>query len=105
MYQENVVQKNMLTLFIKDFNIFMYDHTLHCGKNCFCYYCLQAFSTNEILKHIKYCFKINGKKKIRMPKKGKYVKFKNYKRKMKSPFIIYADIESTGCPKKNFICF
>ena len=29
-----------------------------------------------------------------MPKKGDYVKFKNYERKIKSPFIIYADFES-----------
>ena len=29
-----------------------------------------------------------------MPKKGKYVKFKNFERKIKSPFIIFADFES-----------
>ena len=29
-----------------------------------------------------------------MPKKGEYVKFKNYERKIKSPFIIYADSEN-----------
>ena len=55
---------------IKDFNTFMYDHTLHCGKKNLCHYCLQAFSTEEILKrHIKDCFKINDKQKIIMPKK------------------------------------
>ena len=29
-----------------------------------------------------------------MPRKGEYVKFKNYERKIKSPFISYADFES-----------
>ena len=29
-----------------------------------------------------------------MTKKGAYVKFKNYDRKIKSPFIVYADLES-----------
>ena len=29
-----------------------------------------------------------------MPKKGEFVKFKNYERKINSPFIIYADFES-----------
>ena len=29
-----------------------------------------------------------------MSKKGKHVKFKNYERKIKSPFITYADFES-----------
>ena len=80
---------------IKDFNRFMYNHTLHRIKKHFCRYCLQAFSTEKLLKyHIKHCFKINGKQKIKMPKKGEYVKFKNYKRKIKSPFTICADLES-----------
>ena len=62
----------------------MYDHTLHCGRKHFCY-CLQAFSTEEILKsHIKDCFKINGKQRIIMAKKGEFVNFKNYERKILS---------------------
>ena len=47
----------------------MYDHTLHCIRKHFCRYCLQAFSTEGILKrHIKDCFKSNGKQRIVMPK-------------------------------------
>ena len=47
---------------IEDFNTFMYDHTLHHGRNHFCCYCLQDLSTEEILKHhIKDCLKINNK--------------------------------------------
>ena len=37
-------------VFIKDFNTLMYDHTLHPRRRPFCRYCLQAFSTKEILK-------------------------------------------------------
>ena len=33
---------------IKNFNTFMYDHTLHRGRKHFCHYCLQAFSTEDI---------------------------------------------------------
>ena len=40
---------------IKDFNTFMYDNKLHRGR---------------ITCHIKDCFKINGKQRIKMPKKG-----------------------------------
>ena len=55
---------------IKDFNTFMFDHTLHRGRKHFCHYCLEAFSTEEILKcHITNCFKTNGKQKIIMPQK------------------------------------
>ena len=34
-----------------------------------------------------------------MSKKGEYVKFRNYGRKIKSPFIIYADFESILVPE------
>ena len=36
-----------------------------------------------------------------MPKKGEYVKFKNYERKIKSPFIIYVDFERILVPENN----
>ena len=63
-------------------------------KNHFFRYCLQAFSTKEILKrYIKDCFKINDEQRIIMPIKGKFVKFINDERKIKSPFIIYADLK------------
>ena len=66
---------------IKDFNTFMYNHTLPRGINHFCRYCLQAFNTEEILKsHNKDCFKINSKKRIIMPRESQFVKFKNYEK-------------------------
>ena len=58
MYQNNVVKKllNCCELLIgekdkkhyvliKDFNTFMYDHSLHRGRKHFCPYCLHAFIT------------------------------------------------------------
>ena len=36
-----------------------------------------------------------------MPKKGKSVKLKNYERKIKSPFMIYADFESILVPEND----
>ena len=77
----------------KDSNTFMYDHALHCGRH-FCCYCLQAFRTAETLTfHIKDCFEINGKESIKMFAKGEYVRFKNYERKIKSLFMISADVK------------
>ena len=46
------------------------------------------------LQKFKDCFKINDKQTIKMPKKDEYVKFKNTERKIKSPFMIYANFES-----------
>ena len=62
---------------IKDFNTFIYDHSLHRGTKPFCH-CLHAFITEEFLKRqIKDWFKYNGKQRLRMPKKNDY--FENSK--------------------------
>ena len=81
----------------------MCDHSLHYGRKHFCRYCLHAFITDEILKrHIKDCFKINGKQRITMPKKVNMLNSKIKKiRKIKSPFITYADFESILVPENN----
>ena len=52
-------------------------------------------------RHIKDCFKSNDKQTIKIPKKGEYVKFKNFERKIKSQFISYADFESTLVSEDN----
>ena len=36
-----------------------------------------------------------------MPKKGKYIKFRNYERKIKSSFTIYANFENILVPEGN----
>ena len=69
MYQKNAVKRNLLIYYwyeekTKDimFSSKTY-HTLNRGRKHFCRYCLQAFSTEEILiYHIKDCFRTNGKK-------------------------------------------
>ena len=69
----------------------MIDYTLHRRRKHFCRYCLKAFRTAEVLKcHIKDCFNINRKQRIKMPEKGEYVEFNSYKRKIKPTFMIYA---------------
>ena len=111
MYQKNVMKINMLIylligeedkkhyVLMKDFNTFMCNHKLSRGRNYLCLYCLQAFSTEEILKgHIKDCFNINGKQRIEMPKISEYVTFKNYERNIKL-FMIYADFENILVPE------
>ena len=43
-------------------------------------------------KHKEYCDDYEGVK-IELPKKGTMLKFKNYHRREKAPFIVYADFE------------
>ena len=84
---------------MKDFNTFMYHHTLHHEKKIFfCSYCLQDFSTKEISNRlIKDCFKNNNKQRLVMPKKDEYVQFKSQEKY--SPAIIYADFTSNFSQK------
>ena len=101
---KNALKKDMLVYYligeqgqrhydlIKDSDTFMCHYTLRRGYKHVCRYCLQAFSTEEVLKcRVKDCFKINGKQKFKMPKKGEYVRFKNYERKIKLPSMNYTD--------------
>ena len=80
---------------LKDFNKFMYNQTKHKGRKHFCMYCLQCLSSKERLeKHKVVCVEINGKQAINMPGPGSKIDFKNYRRKLPAPFVIYADFEA-----------
>ena len=82
-------------VWIKDFNRFMYNQSKHQHRKHFCRYCLQCFSSEEILhKHTPNCIIINGKQAIEMPKKGSSVKFNNFHKQLPVPFVIYADFEA-----------
>ena len=60
----------------------MYDYTLHLERKNFYFIVYGAFRTVEKLKcQIKDCFKVNCKQRIKMPKNGEYVRFKNYERR------------------------
>ena len=74
----------------------------HHGKKYFCDECLNPFNNQKALdKHKEYCS--NQKSvKIIMPEKGTMLKFINYHRGEKVPFIIYADFEC--CIKSIHTC-
>ena len=62
-------------------------------KQHFCLRCLNPFWSQEALnKHEEYCYEYEAVK-IELPKKGTMLEFKNYHRREKVPFIIYADFE------------
>ena len=74
----------------------------HKEKHYFCLRCLNPFNTQKALdKHEEYCSNHEAVK-INMPEKGTMLKFKNYHRGEKVPFIIYADFES--CIKSIHTC-
>ena len=74
----------------------------HKEKHHFCLRCFNSFWTHKSLnKHLEYCGNHEAVK-INMPEKGTMLKFKNYHRGEKVPFIIYADFES--CIKSIHTC-
>jgi hypothetical protein len=81
---------------IKNFSRLIYSFNNHKCKKHVCFKCLHPFSSEDILKrHIVDCNPENPSK-IEMPIEGKndIVKFKNYKHKMRVPFVIYFDFEA-----------
>ena len=56
-----------------------------------CYFCF-TFTTSQILeRHLTDCFEINDKRMIEIAKNGETVKYNNYTRKIKLPFMIHAE--------------
>ena len=65
----------------------------HNGERYFCLNCLNPFQSEKSLnEHREYCYNYEAVK-IQMPKKGTMLKFKNYHRRKRVPFIVYADFE------------
>ena len=63
-------------------------------EHLFCLRCLNYFTSQESLsKHKEYC-NTNEAVKIELPEKGTTLKFKNFYRSMRVPFVVYADFES-----------
>ena len=64
------------------------------GKKYFCDRCLNLFNCEKSLnKHLEYCGEYEAVK-IKLPKKGTLLKFINYHRGERVPFVIYVDTES-----------
>ncbi|CAB4012234.1 Gastrula zinc finger [Paramuricea clavata] len=68
-------------------------------KKYYCLSCLNGFNSQERLdEHIETCREVNGTQKTVMPKRGSKVMFKNHRRQLSVPFVIYADFESQLIP-------
>ena len=79
-------------VYIKDFNRRMFNKSKNKNKKHFCRYCLQCFSSENILtEHKENCLIINGKQCVKLSEG--FISFKNYSRQIPLPFEIYADFE------------
>ena len=81
------------------------DTKKHCEKHFFPY-CLQCFSSAEVLEfHVKNCIVIDYTKSVLLPEENEYVDFQNFKRLIKTPFIIYGDFKCALIPSLDNIDF
>ena len=63
-------------------------------KNYYCRNCLLGYCSEEALfKHFPYCNE-HGCVRIELPEKGSTMQFDDYSKKMRVPFVVYADFES-----------
>ena len=81
---------------IEDFNKFMYNQTKHKERKHFCMHCLQCFSSERVLTdHKENCIQVNGTQAVKMPDKNNNIlKFVNFHKQMRVPFVIYSDFEA-----------
>ena len=87
--------QNQHYCYIKNLSRLLSDRTKHNGMQYYCNYCLHGFSAENLLKdHMPYC-NIHGNQKTSLPsEQEKVLKFKNFNKQLKRPFIIYADFET-----------
>ena len=82
-------------LFIKNYDKLTGSQTnKHKAKLYHCFHCRHGFQSQELLdKHNeKGCMAVKGQR-VEMPNEDDIVVFKNHYKKMKAPFVIYADFE------------
>ena len=81
---------------IKDLNKFLFRTKTNSNRYHFCLHCLNGFTREDLLeKHQELC-SVNGEQKIVLPEKGVngILKFADFRKQMKCPFVIYCDFET-----------
>ena len=94
-------------VWIKDLARMLYKNSNHKERKHPCRRCLHICSTKKRLEYHKNdCQGIDGKpQRTIMPEEGKNIlKFVNYHKQMRAPFIIYADCETLNIPVEGCAC-
>lgn len=94
-------------VWIKDLPRMLYKNSNHKERKHPCRRCLHIFSTEKLLEdHKNDCQGIDKKpQRTVMPEEGKNIlKFANYRKQMRAPFIIYADFEALNIPVEGRTC-
>ena len=79
---------------IRNLSRLLGDRTKHDGKIYYCHYCLHGFRRQKLLEsHLPYCSTKAPQRVLLPTEEKKLLKFENYAKGLKVPFVIYADFE------------
>lgn len=92
-------KKKVHFCWIKNLNRLFGDQKSAGHQHFYCPYCLHGFTQERLLtNHVPYC-QAHGPQKIVLPKEtDKWLYYKDIRKQLKVPFIIYADFESLQMP-------
>ena len=76
--------------YIKDFDRFMFSKTKNNNKKYFCRYCLQCFSSENVLADQKVCSKIKSEQSVKS--EGGFLEFKNFFKQLPVSFKLILSI-------------
>ena len=81
---------------IRNLNTYLYRTKSHKDVTYFCPYCLNGFIREDLMMNHKEFCAVNGEQKIVLPQKGvdDILSFKDFKKKIRCPFVIYCDFET-----------
>ena len=83
--------------YVKKVSALLFDQSKNSNAKHYCVMCLTGFSREDLLeRHKKDCKGLNGTPtRIEIPEEGKNtLSFQNHNKKMKVPYVIYADFEA-----------
>ena len=95
------------SVYIKDFNRFMFHQNKTSNRRHFCMHCLRCLVSERILESHKEVFVVaNVKQAIKMPPAGSTLNYDDFHKQLDVPFVIYADFEAitekvSGCAKSD----
>ena len=83
---------------IKDLNRMLYSQTKHKAQQYFYTYCLHGFTREDLIAHKPLCESHGPQCTVLADKKDRLMKFTQWGKKLKVPFVIYADFECILSP-------
>ena len=98
---------------IKDMSRLLGDRTKYKNAYHYCHYCFHGFVRQDLLdEHQSHCERLGAQKIEMADANNKYISFYQHQRKLRVPFIVYADFESFTCkmdgcenePQTSFTC-